>query len=104
MEDKHNLETLVSVMSKLEAAGYVSQFRVVDDSLQSLLSGESFTPAEITVEHFYRFEGESSQDDEAILYAISANAGEKGTLVDGYGASNDSGVTVFMQKVQGMHK
>lgn len=104
MENKNDMETLVSVLKKIEDAGFTAQFRVTDKKLESLSSGESFTHEEVTIQHFYRFEGASSQDDEAILYAIATSSGEKGTLVDGYGASNDADVTSFIRKVQDIHK
>lgn len=103
MENKNDMETLVSVLKKVEALGYVSQFRVTENGLHSESSGQNYTPDMVTVDHFYRFEGESSQDDEAILYAITATA-EKGTLVDGYGASGDAAVSSFMRKVKDIRK
>ena len=104
MENKDDMETLVSVLNKIEALGYVSQFRVTPEGLHSQLTGRNYRPEEIKVEHFYRFEGESSQDDEAILYAIATASGEKGTLTDGYGASGDAAVASFMRKVDDIKK
>ena len=104
MENKRDMETLVSVLSQVEAMGYRSQFRVTPDGLHSEASGKIYDPDEITVDHFYRFEGQSSQDDEAILYAISAASGEKGTLTDAYGASGDTAVAAFMQRVTSIRK
>jgi hypothetical protein len=104
MENKDDMETLVSVLNKIEAMGYLAQFRVTDQGLHSQLSGYNYGPDEIKVDHFYRFEGESSQDDEAILYAITTTSGEKGTLTDGYGTSGDPAITLFMGKVTDIHK
>lgn len=103
MENKDNMETMVSVLKKVEASGYVTQFRVTENGLHSQLTHRDYQPSQVKVEHFYRFEGASTQDDEAILYAIDA-AGEKGTLVNGYGASGDDDVADFMRKVDGIHK
>lgn len=97
------MDTLVSVLKNVEALGYTGQFRVVGDLLHTD-SGADFTSKEVSVDHFYRFEGESSQDDEAILYAISTVSGEKGTLVDGYGASGDEVVSAFMRQVTDVSK
>ncbi len=104
MENKDDMETLVSVLGKVEEMGYISQFRVTADGLHSQLSNMNYAPDEVKVDHFYRFEGESSQDDEAILYAILTSSGEKGTLTDGYGASGDPAIETFMRKVQGISK
>jgi hypothetical protein len=104
MKNKHDMETLVSVLAKIEAMGYIAQFRVTPDGLHSQLSGQNYNPEDITVDHFYRFEGESSQDDEAILYAIATGSGEKGTLTDGYGTSGDAAVASFMRQVTDITK
>jgi hypothetical protein len=98
-----NMETLVSVMQKVESMGYVSQFEITEAGLHSIETGDIFQPDEVRVDHFYRFEGESSQGDNAILYAIETGS-EKGTLVDGYGSSGDALVSEFMIKVEGIHK
>jgi hypothetical protein len=104
MENKDDMETLVSVLRKVEDMGYVAQFRVTEEGLHSQLSRRDYGTSEVTIDHFYRFEGESSQDDEAILYAISTTSGEKGTLTDGYGASGDPAVATFMRKVTDISK
>jgi hypothetical protein len=98
-----NMETLVSVMRNVENMGYASQFEVIEAGLHSIATGNIYQPGEVRVDHFYRFEGESSQGDNAILYAIETGT-EKGTLVDGYGASGDAMIAAFMVKVEGIHK
>jgi len=52
----------------------------------------------------YRFEGELNPSDNAILYAIKTNDGEKGTIVDAYGMYNDLLITNFMKLVIKIHK
>jgi len=104
MENKDDMETLVSVLKTVEQMGYVSQFRVTENALHSQLTNANYSPEEVKVDHFYRFEGESSQDDEAILYAIVTSSGEKGTLTDAYGSSGDTAIAAFMRKVQEIRK
>ena len=102
--EKKNMTTLVSVLAQLEEAGFTAQFKATENGLLSLASTYTFQPDELQVTHFYRFEGESNQDDSAILYAIETSNHEKGTLVDGYGPSADTLVGEFMQQVEGIHK
>ena len=102
--EKKNMTTLTSVLQQLETDGYITQFKATEKGLLSLQSHYTFQPEELKVMHFYRFEGESNQDDSAILYAIETNNNEKGTLVDGYGPSADTLVGEFMQHVEGIHK
>ncbi|WP_298151870.1 hypothetical protein [Flavobacterium sp.] len=102
--EKRNMTTLSSILARLESEGYTNQFKATEAGLLSLQSHYTFSPDELCVTHFYRFEGESNQDDSAILYAIETNNNEKGTLVDGYGPSADTLVGDFMQRVEGIHK
>ena len=53
---------------------------------------------------FFRFEGESDPDDNAILYVIETTDGLKGTLIDAYGVYNDQRVTQFMKDVNMIQK
>ena len=102
--EKINMTTLVTVLKELELQGYKSQFKATESGLLSLQSHDNFQPDEVKVNHFYRFEGESNQDDNAILYAIETKNNEKGTLVDGYGPSSDTLVGTFMKQVECIHK
>lgn len=98
--EKINMKTLVSVLSYLTSLGFEAQFKVTEQGLLSLKTQKIFQQAEVEVVHFYRFEGESDPDDNAILYAIVTNDGEKGTLVDAYGIYSDTKIANFMQSVR----
>ncbi len=105
MEQKDdNMEPLVNVLKKVETLGFTTQFQATETGLHSLATDKVYQPHEVKVIHFYRFEGESNQDDNAILYAIETVAGEKGTLIDAYGPSGDTLISEFMVKVDGIHK
>ncbi|HEY5392119.1 MAG TPA: hypothetical protein VIJ57_08385 [Hanamia sp.] len=98
--EKVNMKTLVSVLGHLTSLGFETQFKATEQGLSSLKTQKIFQSDEIEVVHFYRFEGESDPDDNAILYAIVTNDGEKGTLVDAYGIYSDTNITNFMQSVK----
>jgi|SRR5450759_1232436 len=98
--EKVNMQPMVSILGSLTALGFETQFKATEQGLLSLTTRKTFQPGEITMVHFYRFEGESNPDDNAILYAIETNDGEKGTIVDAYGPYNDSQVTNCMRQVQ----
>jgi hypothetical protein len=100
---KHILETMVSVMQKLEDEGYNVQFQATADGLVSLKSNKIYQPGEVKVENFYRFEGESNPDDSSIVYAIAAG-NEKGTLTDSYGQYSDEYVAGFIKLVEKINK
>lgn len=102
--DKVNMESLVSVLSSLTVSEFVTQFKVTEQGLVSMSTHRIFQPSEVEILHFYRFEGESNPSDNAILYAIKTNDGEKGTIVDAYGMYNDLLITTFMKLVIKIHK
>ncbi len=102
--EKLHMTTLVSCINRLEGAGYVTQFKALPEGLMSLTTQKTFNPAQVRIVHFFRFEGESDPSDSAILYAIEAWDGEKGTLVDGYGKESDLHTTAFINQVNEMQK
>jgi hypothetical protein len=56
------------------------------------------------VVNYFRFEGPSNPDDMSILYAIEANDGVKGTLVDAYGTYASPEVNQFILEVERIAK
>jgi hypothetical protein len=98
------MRSLTSCLTRIVSDGYTEDFKVTDTGLEALQKHHNYTPNEIQVVNFYRFEGESDPDDNAILYVIETNDGIKGTLVDSYGTYNDSKIAQFMQDVTVMKK
>jgi hypothetical protein len=52
------------------------------------------------IDKFYRFEGDSNPDDNAIIFAISSKDGWKGTLLDAYGVYADSLSNEMIEKLK----
>jgi hypothetical protein len=102
--DKIQMDTLVKCMSYLDQSGYTTQFKAKPEGLLSLATQQTFKAKDTKIVHFFRFEGESNPSDNAIVYAIETTSGVKGTLVDGYGTTNDEDVTTFIQQVTAIHK
>lgn len=98
------MQTLSTIITKLTQKGYDVQFKVTDKGMVSLSSDKVYRPEQVKICHFYRFEGESNPADNSILYAIETGDGEKGTLVDGYGASSDSLIDHFIKQVEDIEK
>ena len=98
------MKTLSEVITNLTQKGYEVQFKVTDEGLVSLSTDKVYTPEHVKICHFYRFEGESNPADNSILYAIETREGEKGTLVDGYGASSDELIDQFIKQVEEIEK
>jgi hypothetical protein len=102
--EKQNMSTMVSILDVLTQNGYTTQFKAGDGILLSLVTNKEYSPEEVRINHFYRFEGESNPDDSSIIYAIETDSGEKGTLIDSYGAYSDQLINAFIKEVESIHK
>jgi hypothetical protein len=89
---------------KMAEKGYTDQFQGTEEGLKDIETGKTYTPQEVEVCNFFRFEGISDPDDMSILYVIETNDGRKGTLVDAYGLYSDSHVASFMVEVENIKK
>ncbi len=98
------MKSLSHCMEKMTQQGYTANFGVKDQHLQHMDSGHAYTPDQVQVVDFYRFEGESDPDDNSILYVIETNDGRKGMLVDAYGAYSNPEVDEFIKEVEEIKK
>lgn len=83
-------DTVVEALTQLEADGFTESFRISHGELHCDSRSE-VQPIELAiVNRFYRFEGASDPEDEAIVFGVTNPAtGTRGTLVSGYGPSAD---------------
>lgn len=84
--------------------GYSENFRVLSNGLATEDGKSIYTPHHIRISNFYRFEGNSNPDDNAILYLIDTTDGRRGTLVDAYGVYADALISDFIRQVEDIHK
>ena len=103
-DQKDEMSSMVTILSKLTQSGYTTQFKPGKKGLCSMTTNKNYKPQDIKIEHFYRFEGESDPADSSILYAIETKTGEKGTLIDSYGAYSDPLLEKFLKEVQDIQK
>lgn len=99
-----DLKTLQACLAKMISIGFTDDFKATDDGLVSLRTEKVYSPSEVNVVNFYRFEGSSNPDDMSILYAIETNDGVKGTLVDAYGTYASPEVNQFILEVEKINK
>ncbi|HJW16936.1 MAG TPA: hypothetical protein VJ499_07440 [Flavisolibacter sp.] len=98
------MKSLANCLTHMVNDGYTEDFTITEEGLRSIQHLNNYLPEEIQVVNFYRFEGESDPDDNAILYIIETVDGTKGTLVDSYGTYNDSRISNFMKNVETIKK
>ncbi|PRY14965.1 hypothetical protein CLV24_103204 [Pontibacter ummariensis] len=105
MENKVELTSLVSALNQLRKEGYKTDFKVTEDGrLSTMDDKETFTPEQVRIVNFYRFEGETNPGDMSILYVLETTNGVKGTISDAYGPYADDNVENFLKKVQDLGK
>lgn len=82
-------KTVSESIDDLRKRGYIIDFNVGFDGVQSSRSAISLVPDKFMITEIYRFERETSPDDKAVVYTIESKDGHKGILVNGYGVSSD---------------
>src|SRR3982751_7054794 len=106
--NEHNsmpyMRSLTTCLNRMVNEGYTEDFVITEEGLESSHEHRNYKPEQIQVVNFFRFEGESDPDDNAILYVIETNDGTKGTLIDAYGVYNDPMLSKFMKDVETIKK
>lgn len=101
------MKNLSACLNKMKEEGYREDFKVTAKGL-TLFDTEKqhkvYTPHQVRIVNFYRFEGESDPGDNMILYVMETDDGVKGTLADGYGAYADVNVSKFIVDVEEIQK
>jgi len=87
-------DTVTEATQLLAAEGYTTSVVLRDGLLTFLGPDEASCPVgDASVEHMFRFEGESDPGDEMVVFAIRApQDGIRGVLVSGYGPSAEPDV------------
>jgi len=98
------MSDITACLKKVEERGFTDQFQAAGHYLYCVGNNRFYSPENITVVNYYRFEGSSNPDDMAILYAIETFDGPKGTLIDAYGYYACDEVGDFMIAVENIHK
>ena len=91
--------SMTSVLDDLQRRGFTRAFGATAQGLRVLGSDRTLGRGEFVIVEHHRFEGISDPDDMAVVYAIEANDGTRGTLVDGFGAYADPGVGAALQGI-----
>lgn len=93
MNEPTPMRTLTEVLNTLRGRGISEEFRMNEKGEMRLAEEDKvYEPKELTILKSYRFEGDSSPDDNAVLYIAKDSSGKMGFLLDTYGAdSNYSG-------------
>jgi len=97
----YTYDTVSAAVNGLKQRGYSMDFNLSENCL--ICHEDKFNVEDFEIVEFHRFEGNSDPADEAAVYAIESNTGQKGVLVTGYGPSAE-GMGSDMVKKLLMHK
>jgi pantothenate synthetase len=94
------MKSLATCVNRMVKEGYTEDFKITERGLESLNKQKNYSPDQIQIVNFFRFEGMSDPDDNAVLYVIETADGTKGTLIDAYGIYNDTRIGHFIKDVE----
>jgi hypothetical protein len=94
-------DTVTEAVEGLKQRGYGLDFNLEENYIAC--KEAKFHPQDFEIVEVYRFEGNSDPGDEAVVYAIESNKGDKGVLVSGYGPSADQ-VSSDLAKKLAIHR
>jgi hypothetical protein len=97
------MKSLASCLKKMITEGYTEDFKVTEEGLEAQNKHNSYPPEQVHIVNYFRFEGRSDPNDNAILYVIETNDGTRGTLVQNH-VFTDPTATQFMKRVQTIQK
>jgi hypothetical protein len=98
------MKTLSEESNKATKMGFTESFKIVGKGLTMETEEKFYSPEQVKITNFYRFEGYSDPMDNAILYLIETDDNVKGTLIDAYGAYADARVSKFVKDVEDIQK
>ncbi|PYM95028.1 MAG: phosphoribosylpyrophosphate synthetase [Candidatus Rokuibacteriota bacterium] len=99
MQGPTETATLAGVMEDLARRGFTEHFTAAPGGLHAVESGKTFLADQLTIAEYHRFEGASDPGDMAIVYAIEARSGVRGTLADAFGVYADPRVGAVVKDV-----
>lgn len=98
--NNNQYSTLAEASSELKNRGFNANLKVNENEKLVDSNGNQFNPAQVTLVEFHRFEGMSNPADSTIIYALEIESGEKGTVIDSFGADGSEATSEFMKKVK----
>lgn len=93
-------DTVTAAIKGLKERGYKKDYNLEENCI--ICDAEKYHPEDFEIVEVYRFEGDSDPADEAVVYAIESNRGDRGVLVSGYGISADEMSSELAKKLS-MH-
>ena len=103
----YSYDTVSEAIKELKQRGYTLDFNLKENCLvcdDDTSASSVFDINDFEIVEAHRFEGISDPADEAAVYAIESNKGDKGVLVTGYGTSAEGLSADMVNKLHMHHK
>jgi len=85
----YNYESVSNALEELKILGFDIDYNINKKDFIS-------DPHDFEIVHIFRYEGDSSADDEATVYGIKSKSGQKGVFVSGYSANSECDSARFL--------
>lgn len=92
MKPTYHYTTVSEALTELKEKGFTYDFNLNEKDITD-------NPHNYEVEHVYRYEGDSSPDDEAVVYGIRSNSDQKGVFVAGFSANSDNDAARVLERL-----
>lgn len=96
--------TLSAALKDAVTRGFTANYKVISQGLTLEDEKIIYTPTDIKISNFYRFEGYNDPDDSSILFLLETSTGNKGTILDAYGVYADPIISDFIRQVKDIQK
>ena len=87
---KYQYDTLSEATTDLLKRGFEHDFTLEEDRIYCKKLNMHYRLKEFNIVEVHRFEGMSNPDDNSVVYAVETSNGDKGMLIDAYGAYANS--------------
>ncbi len=85
-----NYNNLVEAIAGLKQQGYTIDFNLKSNCIVCSNNIYQLMPNEFHIDKYFRFDGDTSPEEESIIYAISSDMHNiKGNLINGFGTSSE---------------
>ncbi len=92
METKYHYGSVLKALDELKTLGFLIDFNLQEVAIKN-------NPDHYEIVHVYRYEGDSNPDDEAIVYGIKTESGEKGVFVAGFSPNSESDAAQVLRAI-----
>lgn len=92
MKPIYHYASVSEALEQLNKKGFIHDFNLQDETIRK-------NPNNYEIEHVYRYEGDSDPDEEAVVYGITSNSGERGVYVAGFSANSESEASTVLAKL-----